>query len=231
MLSPAVPGTPVTFVVGWARRDLALVAADVRVAHATIDPDGRDITRSGYSDTGRKLWPLKMGWVGVGGHDQWVQAIYRDICGEVGDIRRLVRQAAQRRALELATPWTKKFTRFWCVCAEDDGLKAHFLNWEGRPAVQVRPGCAVSITTPREFSATEMSHLMGAYGRLIRTCQDRQSAAIATAELWQAIIARVGTDGAYSPVLELGWLFRENGTIRRAHDPPVHYTTILESRP
>ncbi len=223
-----------TFTLGVATPNLALVAGDTRLYACTYEPQGQPRLERILSDAGRKLRRIRGGWAITNLLPQWEERLNLDSChaGDFAAIRtelltlgdRMLREVA-RRSPEQAALFRRERCA-WVIGGDDvDGCFLRAVGYDGR---DLRVPDVAQL--PPELSEPEARALLTeAYRTVVIDHAGQILPAIrAIARLWGAVTERCGPGGSVGGLLELGVLHR-NGGLHSRHLPPTPWWQLVEA--
>jgi hypothetical protein len=243
-----------TFCIGFATRDAALVAADTRVqdlggaAYDTVDvtftnPLGGPAIP--FPATFRKIRQLRgrrPGWIASAGVAQFTAMMFQQVeRRDAGDIPGLADAiAAAHRAFEPALirryPDQAASLRsrlaiapFLVVHANEAGCECHLINATG----EVEPQTRVRADWPVECAAWrdgDRDSLLSAYESDIQRRAGRADLLRMTAELFHTVYRVVGPNGTMSDLVEIGLLrLGSDGAVAIEHLPPTECRVVMDA--
>ncbi len=178
----------VTFLVAFARPDVALLASDTRTTYRPAP----DAAATGYDDAGVKIQEWGDGWLASGPSMRWRDAMLAG-CAPVDAMR----------ALETEDPELAAVVRERQLTLTVGPGERHVTAWDGSPRfANAQPHEAVALC-PNGSDPAVMQRLLNAYQRTIRRRRVRDLVR-ATTTLYGAVYAHCGPAGTVSPVVSIG---------------------------
>jgi len=228
----------VTFCIGLVRDHWALVASDTRTRwreYGADHPEPWAAPIIGVVDAGAKIWPLTTGWLTSGPFRSWTDRAHHAMqrATTLPDLVIAYRGFAgpAMAALEAECPGEARGVRerqsTIVVVRTVNGFAGAHLNWAGEamfPGADCRAASAFCPDAPRET----MGALLNAYQAAVQSERDIRRVVRTTAQLFAAVYATCGSDGAVSPDVAIG-LIDDHGP--RLIGPVSHAELLGEEVP
>lgn len=180
-----------TFVVAFARPDVALLASDTRT---TMRP-APDAPATAYNDADAKIFPWETGWLASGPSVAWGEALLAGVSA-----------ADAMRELERTNPAMAPIVRerqlTMTIGTDEAGCFRHCVDWQGVDRFPGSEHLPVALC-PNGSDPATLQRLMNAYQAEIRG-EPLPIVLEATARLYAAVYAHCGPGGTVSPLLLVG---------------------------